>query len=456
MARILVVDDDPFMRDSLLDSLQTQGYEGVGTASGAEGLEALAEQSFDLAISDLKMPGMTGIEFLERVRQRDDELPVIMITAHGTVETAVEAMRRGAFDYILKPFGADELVMVLRKALEHQRLRGENQALKGELRRTASDRPLLGNSAPMRQVKGRIEAVMDSDATILIRGETGCGKELVARSIHYGSRRADRPFLCVNCAALSAGLLESELFGHEKGAFTGADRARAGRFELADGGTLLLDEVSEIDTNLQAKLLRVLQEREFERVGSSKSRRVDVRVLATTNRELEDEVRKGQFREDLFYRLNIVPIEVPPLRERKEDIPLLVDVFLERAHQRAGQPVRHLSESSRRAVLAYHWPGNVRELENVIERAVLLSKGAEVVIEGLTEGSISKASASDAGRFLGVPLAEVERLLVEDTLRHFGGHQRKTAESLGIGERTLRDKIKRWGLKVERRASVAQ
>ena len=453
MARVLVVDDDRFMRTSLLDTLVSEGHDGKAFASGAEALQALADDSFDVALVDLKMPGMTGLEFLDQARERDARIPIIVITAHGTVETAVKAMKRGAFDYILKPFGGEELRVFLNKALEHRRLVGENEAYKGELRRRDDDRPFLGESPEIAEVKARIDAIADSDATVLIRGETGTGKELVARSIHYRSHRADRPFLCVNCAALSAGLLESELFGHEKGAFTGADRQRLGRFELADGGALLLDEVSEIDPPRQAKLLRVLQEKEFERVGSGKTRKVDVRILATTNRDLERQVRSGRFREDLYFRLNIVPIQVPPLRDRKSDIPLLIDHFLTRSQRRSGRPELPLEESSRKELMAYHWPGNVRELENVIERAVLLSRGELVVVEGLQEGAVTLAT-TDASGFRGLSLEEVERLMIEDTLRRHGGHQKRTAESLGIGVRTLRDKIKKWDLKVEREEAV--
>ncbi|MFQ5654363.1 MAG: sigma-54-dependent transcriptional regulator [Planctomycetota bacterium] len=454
MARILVVDDDRFMRESLLDALDEGGHQGDAFSGGKDALAALSDQPYELAITDLKMPGMGGIELLEKAREQDSRLPVIVITAHGTVETAVQAMKRGAFDYIQKPFGAEELRVLVTKALEHRRILGENEALKGELRRRSGDRPLLGDSPPMEGLRERIDAVADSDATVLVRGETGSGKELVARAIHYSSHRAERPFLCVNCAALSAGLLESELFGHEKGAFTGADRRRLGRFELADGGTLLLDEVSEIDPGLQAKLLRVLQEKEFERVGSGKTIRVDVRVLATTNRDLEREVREGRLREDLYFRLNIVPIEVPPLRDHKEDIPLLAGRLLERLGRASGRPIRRLADRSMKALLAYHWPGNVRELENLIERAVLLSRDAEVVIEGIEEGAVTLPPA-DASTFRGMALEEVERLVIADTLRRFKGHQRKTAESLGIGVRTLRDKIKKWGLKEELREVTA-
>ncbi|MEM7262057.1 MAG: sigma-54 dependent transcriptional regulator [Planctomycetota bacterium] len=448
-ASVLVLDDDQFMRASLEDILSAH-FDVTPFSEGEKAVAALTSNRFDVAITDLKMPGMTGLEFLAAAIEKDPGLPVIVITAHGTIETAVEAMKRGAYDYIRKPFGADELEHLVRRAVDHRRLGRENEVLRGELRRV-SDRPLLGDSEAMERVRDRIAAVANSDATILVRAETGSGKELVSRAIHYASQRADRPFLCVNCAALSAGLLESELFGHEKGAFTGADQSRTGRFEMADGGTLLLDEVSEIDPNLQAKLLRVLQEKEFERVGSSKTRKADVRVVATTNRKLEEEVREGRFREDLYFRLNIVPIEVPPLRERKEDIPLLSGHFKEQAERRAGRSARPFSEASRAALLAYHWPGNVRELENLIERAVLLSTGPEIVVDGLQDASPVTTQASVEG-LTGMSLERIERAVIEETLKQFDGHQKKTAETLGIGVRTLRDKIKKWDLAFGRRA----
>ena len=455
MARILVVDDDRFMRGSLADVLEGAGHAVVACEGAEIALEHLRNESFDAAITDLKMPKVSGLEFLERAREIDGRLPVIVITAHGTVETAVKAMKHGALDYILKPFGEEEVNLLVEKALHHRRLVGENEAMHREQRTRRQERPLLGESEAILSVRERIAAVADTDTTVLIRGETGTGKELVAREIHYTSRRADRPFITVNCAALSAGLLESELFGHERGAFTGADRRRAGRFELAEGGTLLLDEVSEIEPNLQAKLLRVLQEREFERVGSEKTIRSDVRVLATTNRDLAIEVRDGNFREDLFFRLNIVPIEIPPLRERKDDIPLLADEFQARCERKTGRPHRRLMEGTVRELMAYHWPGNVRELENLVERAVLLSPGDELILEGLNEGGAPRhIREGDVEAFRGLSLEDVERLHIEDTFRKHGGHQRHTSESLGIGVRTLRDKIKKWGLKVERAEKI--
>src|SRR3954471_2050176 len=328
MARILVVDDQELMRDSLAANLAREGHEVVATHDGTVAVSRLEGSTrFDLLITDLKMPKMTGIELLAEAKRLRPDMPVVLMTAFATVQTAVEAMKLGAYDYIQKPFDGDEIRLLVERTLEHNRLVKENQALRTMAEQLAP-RPLIGSGETMAQVRRRIELVARSSATVLIRGESGTGKEVVARAIHAASERRDRPMLAVNCAALSESLLESELFGHEKGAFTGADKMRRGRFELADGGTLLLDEISEIAPGLQAKLLRVLQENAFERVGSSMTQQVDVRVIATTNRHLEKAVAEGKFREDLFYRLNVVPIDLPPLRERADDVPELCRHFL--------------------------------------------------------------------------------------------------------------------------------
>src|SRR4051812_43519567 len=323
MARILIVDDQEMMRDSLAATLAREGHEVVAASEGEGALSRLSGGRFDLLISDLKMPRMTGIELLAEVKKLRPEMPVVLMTAFATVQTAVEAMKLGAYDYIQKPFDGEEIKHLVDRTLEHNRLIRENAALRTIAENACAPKPLIGTSQQMNEIRKKIELVARSSATVLIRGESGTGKEIIARAIHAASERRERPMLAVNCAALSENLLESELFGHEKGAFTGADRLRRGRFELADGGTLLLDEISEIAPALQAKLLRVLQESTFERVGSSASQQVDVRVVATTNRELERCVEEGKFRQDLFYRLNVVPIELPPLRQRGEDIPEL-------------------------------------------------------------------------------------------------------------------------------------
>src|ERR1039458_8924230 len=348
MARILVVDDQEMIRDSLAATLVREGHEVIAAGDGPAAVSKLSSGTrFDLLITDLKMPKMTGIELLAEAKKLRPEMPVVLMTAFATVQTAVEAMKLGAYDYIQKPFDGEEIKLLVDRTLEHNRLIRENQALRTMTEMNAA-RPLIGNSPVMEQDERGMELVAQSSATVLIRGESGTGKEVVARGIHAASARKERPLLAVNCAALSENLLESELFGHEKGAFTGADRLRRGRFELADGGSLLLDEISEIPPALQAKLLRVLQESTFERVGSSISQQVDVRVIATTNRDLEKSVEEGKFRQDLFYRLNVVPVEIPPLRDRTEDIPELCRHFLHGVAKRESKPFRHVESEALR------------------------------------------------------------------------------------------------------------
>src|SRR5688572_23476198 len=360
MARILVVDDQEMMRDSLAANLAREGHEVVAISDGTVAVSRLEGPGrFDLLITDLKMPKMTGIELLAEAKRVGPDVPVVLMTAFATVQTAVEAMKLGAYDYIQKPFDGDEIKHLVDRTLDHSRLARENLALRSMAETQLAPRPLIGSGEAMSEVKKKLELVARSSATVLVRGESGTGKEVVARAIHAASDRKDRPFLAVNCAALSENLLESELFGHEKGAFTGADKQRRGRFELADGGTLLLDEISEIAPGLQAKLLRVLQESQFERVGSSVTQQVDVRVVATTNRDLEKEVDAGKFRGDLFYRLNVVPIELPPLRERAEDIPELCRHFLHQISRREKKAFLHIEPEAVRALQKYSWPGNV-------------------------------------------------------------------------------------------------
>ena len=438
MSRILVIDDEPIMRDAVRDAMRRAGHEVEAFADGAEAMEHAAGKKFHLVISDLKMPGMDGEAVLERVKQISPDVPVILITAHGTVESAVAVMKKGAYDYIQKPFELEELELLAARALEHRNLAAENEALRARVRESNGVAYVWG--APTAHVHAELEKAAASDATVLITGESGVGKEVAARTLHLLSPRRDRPFLCVNCAALSAGLLESELFGHEKGAFTGADRMRKGRFELADEGTLLLDEVSEIDPNLQAKLLRVLQEKSFERVGSSLSRRADVRVIATTNRDLRAEVGKGRFREDLYYRLNVLPMRIPPLRERKEEIPDLAAHFLKRFGDRA-----RISPAAMKRLQAYDWPGNVRELGNILERAVVLAPKEEVGAELISPWLEGRASGSEENlaSWVGRPLSEVEDRLIDLALEHFDGNRERAARALGITSRTLRDRIKK-------------
>ncbi|MBN1436476.1 MAG: sigma-54-dependent Fis family transcriptional regulator [Sedimentisphaerales bacterium] len=446
MPHVLVVDDKEMMRDSLHATLTRSGHDVTLAESASVALNKLVDATFDVVITDLKMPKMDGLAFIEELRRNNNDVPVIMMTAYATINTAVEAMRKGAFDYIQKPFDADEIVMLVERAYEHRQLVQENEAYRTNVNDWQRGRQLIGTSPAMQKVMEKIALVAQSSATVLICGDSGTGKEMVARAIHAQSPRANKPLLCVNCAALSSNLLESELFGHEKGAFTGADRIRKGRFELAHDGTFLLDEISEMDLRLQAKFLRVLQEREFERVGSSITRRVDVRVLATSNRDLQDWVRRGKFREDLFYRLNVVPIVLPPLRDRLEDIEIFCEYFLQRIADREGSGLRVLSKGALELLRQYSWPGNVRELENLMERVAILADGD--VIEAKMIESWLDIDLGGGQKNVGVEmpqsLADMERDLVEKTLERFDGHRQKTAEALGIGVRTLGMKLKRW------------
>jgi two-component system, NtrC family, response regulator HydG len=388
MSTVLVVDDKEMLRDSVGATLARAGMQVILADGGQQALNLISRQRPDAVISDLKMPSMDGLELIEAIRKIDEDLPVVLMTAFGTVETAVKAMKLGAFDYVTKPFEGDELVISVKRAIRHGELIKENAVLRSSPRcdapRAASGTTLVGlhrlvgESPAMRRVKEQVMAVSESAGTVLICGESGTGKEVVARAVHELSPRDAMPFLGVNCAALSDTLLESELFGHERGAFTGAEKLRKGRFELADRGTLLLDEISEIPSRLQAKLLRVLQERSIERVGSSQSIGVDVRVVATSNRDLPRSVSRGEFRQDLFFRLNVLPIHLPPLRDRLEDVPMLAEHFLRQIGLRDGKTGLHLSDEAMDAMKQYAWPGNVRELQNICERAVVLCRGETI------------------------------------------------------------------------------
>ena len=450
MAFVCVIDDQAMMRESLEATLASQDHKVLAFDNAQEALTAIRQRSFDVVVTDLRMPGMDGVSMLREMRRLGIDVPVILMTAYASVQNAVEAMKLGAFDYIQKPFNGEEVAIVIERAVREGQMVRENEVMRRTIEDLQTERKLIGNSAAMRPILEKIERVAQSTATVLITGESGTGKEMIARAIHAASPRADRPMLAVNCAALSPTLLESELFGHEKGAFTGADRVRKGRFELADGGTLLLDEVSEIPPALQAKLLRVLQEREFERVGSSVTRRVDVRVLATTNRDLREWSAKARFREDLYYRLSVLPIEIPPLRERREDIPLLVDAMIGRSAQREGKERPKFAADAITLLTEYAWPGNVRELQNLCERVCVLEAGREVkaeTIRPLLAGPVKTATMSTEkvpSYRDGAILADAERDLILKTLSRFAGHREKTARALGIGLRTLGLKLKKW------------
>lgn len=458
--KVVIVDDDEFMRDSLLETLADKpGITVAGYGLASEALDAIADGSASALLTDMRMPEMDGMQLLQEAKRLDPQLPVVMMTAFATIETAVEAMKRGAFDYVMKPFKAEEIELAIDRALQHRHLLTENELLREELAKRFKPSDFVGKSQAMKAVFDEIRQAAPTAATVFIRGESGTGKELVARSIHAQSPRRNKPMVKVNCAALSAGVLESELFGHEKGAFTGADKRRIGRFEMADGGTLFLDEVSEMDLNLQGKLLRVLQEKEFERVGSSETISVDVRILASSNRDLEKSIEAGEFRQDLYYRLNVISVSLPPLRERKSDVPLLARHFLDRYRTEEGVRVRDISDEALELLARYDWPGNVRELANVMERLVVLGRNevidAKQVANALPKSAdaarllppsarTEQAAPADAAEFAPRQLDDVEREFIQRTLKYFDGARAKTAEALGISERSLRDRIKRW------------
>ncbi len=446
MARVCVVDDQAVMRDSVAAALERADHVVTTFADPVEASERINAKCFDLVLTDLRMPKLDGLGLIRAVREAKCDVPIIVMTAYGSVPTAVEAMRLGAVDFAQKPFEADSLEIKVDRALLHQRLRTENEALRTSLHDLRKDRRMVGNGPEMARLRQQIDQYAASDATVLITGESGTGKELAAAAVYEGSPRCDRPMLCVNCAALSANLLESELFGHERGAFTGADRMRRGRFELADGGTLLLDEVSEMALPLQAKLLRVLQEGEFERVGSSVTQRADVRVIATTNRSLGAWVAKKRFRADLFFRLNVLPVSLPPLRERHEDFPMLVEYFLSRMARQMGRTPLVVEPEAMEPLRRYGWPGNIRELENICQRAVATVTGAAIRREDVNQwlGSEGADTGPSAGLRPGRMLEDMERRLIERTLKQFDGHRVKTAKLLGMGVRTLGLKLKQW------------
>jgi DNA-binding NtrC family response regulator len=458
VSRILIVDDKELMRDSVGTMLSRKGHAVVTASCGEMALEKLASRSCDAVITDLQMPGMSGVELLAKIRDLDEQIPVILMTAYGSVETAVSAMKQGAWDYITKPFGGDELIVAVERALDHGRVLRENQVLRAAAKSPGGQggqrHELIGNGELISMLKSRMGQIADSHGTVLVSGESGSGKEVAARWIHHHSPRSDQPFLAINCAAIATSLLESELFGHEKGAFTGADKMRRGRFELADGGTLLLDEISEIDPGIQAKLLRVLQERTFERVGSETSRETDVRIIATSNRDLEHEVSVGTFRQDLFFRLNVLPLEMPALREHVNDIPELAAHFLKMVAQREGRDIKTFDAEAIDRLMTYTWPGNVRELQNICERAAVLTVGQSIdatLIDPWLRSS--SAIASTRGEECTVTdlvcdgartLEDVERQTIVATLMENNGHRQRSAQALGIGVRTLGLKLKKW------------
>ena len=444
---ILVVDDDAYVREPTEEILRRKGYEVDTATDGKSALSKLDEADYDLILSDIKMPGMDGMALLEAARAKFPDTHIIMMTAFGSVDNAVEAMRKGAYDYIQKG-SADpaEIELVVERALKYQDTERENKRLRSELQDKYSFSNMIGKAHNMEQVFDLIDTVADSRATVLVTGESGTGKELVARALHYNSSRRTAPFIRLNCAALPKELMESELFGHEKGAFTGASKQTRGRCEMADGGTLLLDEISEIDPALQAKLLRVLQEREFERIGSTQTIKVDVRIVATTNRDLQKEVTAGNFREDLYYRLNVIEMGLPPLRERKEDIPALVQTFVAKFNEENGKSVSGLADETLDALLQYDWPGNIREMENYTERAVVVAQSEILTPGDYPQRLISGPQGNnDGGLHVGMTVHEMERRLIMKTLESCKGNRTEAAGLLGISTRTLRNKLHEYG-----------
>jgi two-component system NtrC family response regulator len=447
-ASILLIDDDDSLRRVMEFSLTEAGHKVRTAASGEDGLRLLEKDAFDAVITDITMPGMSGMEVLAKVRRRDAHIPVIVITAYGTIESAVEAMKQGAFDYITKPVSRDELRLTLEKAFRMRRLEKENVELRAEVTDRYRFESIIGSSGKMKEVLDLAGRVAVSDASLLITGESGTGKELLAKGVHFNSRRADGPFIAVNCAAIPDSLIESELFGHMRGAFTGAVKDKEGKFELADGGTLFLDEIGDLRIDLQAKILRALQEREVDRVGGGKPVSVDVRVIAATNKDIEQAVKEGAFREDLYYRLNVITLFIPPLRDRKEDIPLLASHFLKKFNKDAD--VR-IDSGALSMLTAYGWPGNVRELENVIERASVLKRGTLITREELPE-KLTKEKPGVEDIILNLPergisLEDLEKSLIIKALDKHKGNQTRAAEYLGITRPTLIYRMEKFGLK---------
>jgi DNA-binding NtrC family response regulator len=443
---ILIIDDEESMRRFLTVLLEKEGYRVVSSSTGRGALRVLDEEAFDLVITDLKMPDLDGIQILESVKEKFPQLPVVILTAHATTSSAIDALNKGAFQYVEKKAKNDEIALVVKNALAMAKVQSENQALKRQLRSNHSDRKIIGKSEEMTKVFKMIEKVADTEATIMVYGESGTGKELIAREIHYGSRRTQGPFVSINCGALPKDLLESNLFGHIKGSFTGAVRDQPGLFTVSEGGTFFLDEVGEMSAATQVKLLRALQEREIIPVGGTKPIKINVRLIAATNADLEREVNEGRFRTDLFYRLNVIPLRLPPLRQRRDDIPLLAEHFLKRFTGDAN--AKELTSEALDALLRYDWPGNVRELENVIERAVILNDGGNIRVTDLPE-KVVRGPARRGTLIIDTPtmtLEELEREYIMKVLHHTAWQKKRASEILGINPSTLYRKLLAYGI----------
>ena len=450
--KILLIEDDDGSREALLILLKGNDFAIKGCSSGQEGLTLLAGERFDIVISDLLLPDMNGIDILTQVKLDSPRTEVILVTGHGSAETAVQAMKRGAYDYITKPLNIDELRIIIDKVVEKGQLLSENVYLKKQLRDKYEFANIIGNSQAMQQLFSRMKRIIKTDSTVLILGESGTGKELVAKAIHFNGNRKDKPFIAVNCSAIPENLLESELFGHVKGAFTGAVKDKVGKFEAANLGTIFLDEIGTLPMHLQTKLLRVLQEQELERVGSNRQIKLDVRVISATNVNLEEEVKRGNFREDLFYRLNVIPVLIPPLRERTQDILPLTRHFLEKNCKAMQRPIMHLDKEALEALEAYPWNGNVRELENIMERVVALTEGDQITLRDLPS-SVSKTylegariSVTPSGIDMVQTINEIEKKMIGEALQLSGGVKARAAVMLSINRTTLVEKMRRLGM----------
>ena len=451
---ILTIDDEENIRDGLADNFELEGYEVKQAASGKEGLQLIEKGDIDLVITDLRMDGISGQEVVNQVTSKYPGIPIIVLTGHGSIEDATAAIKKGAYDFLTKPLDLTHLNKIVKNALQGRELALQKTQLLKELNNFKTLDKMVGKSAELRKVSETISKVAPSKATVLITGESGVGKELVADEIHNLSNRKDKPFVKVHCAALSESLLESELFGHEKGSFTGADTMQKGRFELAHGGTIFLDEIGEINQSIQVKILRVLQEKKFERVGGEKTIDVDVRIVAATNKNLEEEVKAGRFREDLYYRLNVVRIQMPSLRERKDDIPLLVKSFLREFNLENEKNITGFDAKSKAAILKYDWPGNIRELRNCVECAVVMCNGEEITLEDLPASV--RESVEDKNIIIphGITLDEAEKIIIRNTLTMEGGNKTKVAQILGIGRKTLHRKLQEYGMETEQTEEI--
>jgi DNA-binding NtrC family response regulator len=455
VAAILIVEDEAKMRRLLELNLGEDGFSTLSAGDAETGLRLLGENPVDLVVTDLKLPGMNGLEFLQTIKRQNAALPVVVMTAFGSVETAVEAMKAGASDYVLKPFSLTEMRLVIHKELDVRNLREENRSLREALGKRYSHPNVVARSPKMQEVLATVERVAPTNATVLLGGESGVGKDLIARAIHEKSRRASGPFLKINSTAIPENLLESELFGFEKGAFTGAVASKPGKFELADKGTLFLDEIGDVPPATQVKLLRVLQEREFERLGGTKTVKVDVRLIAATNRDLREALEQGTFREDLYYRLNVVPIDIAPLRDRKEDIPDLVNLFIARSGE-TGKQIEGITPPAMQMLVNYHWPGNVRELQNIVERACALTKGPLIEAGDIHLDVRPAKSGNGAPGFLpdGMTLEQWEDEMVQEALRRANGNKSQAARLLGLSRNALRYRLSKIGIADEAEKGV--